>query len=138
VSLKNYCFTINSYHQAAEVITIFKKNKIVPVLYIKYYLINGLGMDWLNELKNMLLREFKSNDFKTYIDVRKNYGLFISLVEQKINFIKIQANQDILKRLGQIGKLNKVLINPNFSVIDLSKSKNLRTKLKNYIIKYNS
>ena len=133
MTLKKPCFAINSYNQAVEIITISKKNKIMPILFIKYYLINGLGIDWLKELINMLQDKFKSKDFKTYVDAKKNYGLFISLVEQKINFISIQANQETLKRLKQIAKLNKVLINPTFSVVDLSKSKNIDAKLKKII-----
>ena len=130
MKLRKSCFTVNSYNQAVEIITISKKNKIIPILFIKYYLINGLGIDWLRELINILLDKFKSKDFKTYVDAKKNYGLFISLVEQRINFISVQANQETLKRLKQIAKLNKVLINPTFSVVDLSKSKNIDAKLK--------
>ena len=130
MKLKKPCFAVNSYNQAVEIITISKKNKIMPILFIKYYLINGLGIDWLNELINILQDKFKSKDFRTYVDAKKNYGLFISLVEQKINFISVQANQETLKRLKQIAKLNKVLINPTFSVVDLSKSKNIDVKLK--------
>ena len=130
MKLKKPCFAVNSYNQAVEIITISKKNKIMPILFIKYYLINGLGIDWLRELINILLDKFKSKDFKTYVDAKKNYGLFIGLVEQKINFISVQANQETLKRLKQIAKLNKVLINPTFSVVDLSKSKNIDVKLK--------
>ena len=129
MSIKNYCFTINSYYQASEIITICKKNKIVPTLFIKYYIINGFGIDWLHELKNMIKNKFKSKDFKTYVEVKKDYGLFITLVEEKINYISVKANRETLIRLQQIAKLNKVLINPNFSVIDLSKSKNISAKL---------
>ena len=130
MKLRKSCFAVNSYNQAVEIITISKKNKIMPILFIKYYLINGLGIDWLKELINILRDKFKSKDFKTYVDAKKNYGLFIGLVEQKINFISVQANQETLKRLKQIAKLNKVLINPTFSVVDLSKSKNIDAKLK--------
>ena len=129
MSLRTICFTINSYHQAVEIITICKNYKIVPVLLIKYHLINGLGIDWFHELKNMLEQKFNSEDFKTYVDAKKNCGLFFSLVEQKINFISIKANKGVLKKLEQISKLNKVLINPDFSVVDLSKIKNIKTKL---------
>ena len=130
MNLKNNCIAINSYYQAAEIIKICKKKKIVPVLFIKYYLINGLGIDWLKELINMLQKEFKPKDFKIYVEAKKNYGLFIALVENKINFINIKANQDTMKRLRQIAKLNKVSINPEFSVIDIAKSKNVKAKLK--------
>ena len=130
MKLKKPCFAVNSYNQAVEIITISKKKKKIPILFIKYYLINGLGIDWLKELINILQDKFKSKDFKTYVDTKKNYGLFISLVEQKINFISVQANQETLKRLKQIAKLNKVSVNPDFSVVDISKSKNVSTKLK--------
>ena len=128
--LKTNCFTINSYYQAIEIITICKENNIVPILFIKYYLINGLSIDWLDELINMLKDKFKPKDFKTYVEAKKDYGLFIDLVKQKINYISVQANQETLKRLRQIAQLNKVLINPDFSVVDLSKSKNISVKLR--------
>ena len=129
--LKEYCFTINSYFQAVEIISISKKNKVVPILFIKYYLINGLGINWLSELKFMLKNKFSPKDFKILVDVKKNYGLFISLVEEKINYIAVKESEETIKRLTQIAKLNKVVINPSFSVVDLSKSKNISLKLKN-------
>ena len=130
MNLKNNCITINSYYQAAEIIKFCKKNKIVPILFIKYYLINGLGIDWLHELVNILQKEFKSKDFKIYVETKKNYGLFIALVENKISFIKVKANHETMKRLRQIAKLNKVSVNPEFSVLDIAKSKNVSAKLK--------
>ena len=130
MSLKINCLNINSYSQAVEIVKICKKNNIVPILFIKYYLINGLGIDWLHELINMLQKEFKPKDFKIYVEAKKNYGLFIALVENKINFINIKANQDTMERLKQIAKLNKVSVNPEFSVVDISKSKNVNAKLK--------
>ena len=130
MNLKTYCFTINSYYQALEIIKISKKNKIVPVLLIKYYLINNLSIDWLNELKHMLQDQFQSKDFQIFVEAKKNYGLFIGLIEQKINYISVKANEETLKRLNQIAKLNKVVINPSFSVVDLSKTNKINLKLK--------
>ena len=126
---KKNCLTINSYHQAVEIISISKKNKIIPILLIKYYLIDGLGISWLSEFKSMLENEFKPQDFKIFAEVEKNYGLFIGLIEEKINYISVKGNEETLKRLTQIAKLNKVVINPSFSVVDLSKSKNINLKL---------
>ena len=128
---KKNCLTINSYHQAVEIISISKKNKIIPILLIKYYLIDGLGISWLSEFKSMLENEFKPQDFKIFAEVEKNYGLFIGLIEEKINYISVKGNEETLKRLTQIAKLNKVVINPSFSVVDLSKSKNINLKLTN-------
>jgi hypothetical protein len=131
VNSKKNCLTINSYHQAVEIISISKKNKIIPILLIKYYLIDGLGISWLSEFKSMLENEFKPQDFKIFAEVEKNYGLFIGLIEEKINYISVKGNEETLKRLTQIAKLNKVVINPSFSVVDLSKSKNINLKLTN-------
>ena len=131
MSLKKKCFAINSYHQAVEIILVSKKSKIIPILLIKYYLINGLGISWLIELKSMLENQFKPKDFKMFAEVKKNYGLFISLVEEKINYIAVKGNGETLQRLTEIAKLNKVVINPSFSVVDISKLKNINSKLKN-------
>ena len=130
MNLKNYCFSFKSYEQILEILRICKRNKIKPIFFVNYHLISGLGIDWLIELKNMLLNQFNKNDYKFYVDSKRNYGLFIDLVETKVEFIKIKANDELCKKLKQIAKKNKVVINPSFSVVDLSKIKNKTTKLK--------
>ena len=124
MNFKKICFSFTSYSEALEILKICKKNKITPILFIKYYQINGLGIDWLNELRALILQKFKKNDHKIYVDSDRNYGLFISLVEKKIDFIKVKANEDMYIKLKQVAKINKVLINPSFSVVDLTKLKN--------------
>ena len=131
--LKKNCFNINSYNQATKTISICKKNNKVPVLFIKYFLINGFGIHWLQELKQLLHTRFTSKNYKIYVDSKQNYGLFIDLVENQVNYIKVNANNETLKRLKQIAKLNKVLINPKISIVDLSKTKNLQLKIKKNI-----
>ena len=126
----HYCFDTKSYHQAVEIIGICKLKKIIPIIYFKYYLINGFGIDWITQLISMLLIKFKKKDFKILIDVKKNYALFISLVENKVDYINVNGNDEALKRLKQIAKLNNILINPNFSIIDLRDTKNIVNKLK--------
>jgi hypothetical protein len=64
------------------------------------------------------------------VDCKKNYGLFINLVEQKIDYLKVDAKKETYKKLNQIAKKNKVLINPKFSVLDFSKIKNIDLKFK--------
>ena len=131
--LKKNCFNINSYNQASEIISICKKNNKVPILFIKYFLINGFGIHWLQELQRLLLTQFTSKNYKIYVDSKKNYGLFIELVENQVSYIKVNANNETLKRLKQIAKSNKVLINPKFSIVDLSKTKNLQLKIEKNI-----
>ena len=130
---KQYCLLINTYNQAVEILNIYKDSKIIPIFYLKYNLINKLSVDWLLELTNMLNNHFGSKKFQTYVEVKKNYGLFISLVEIKINYLEVIADKEILIKLKSIAKVNKVLINPKFSILDLTNSKNIKMKLKNLI-----
>lgn len=131
---KNICFIFKSYTQAEEIINFCKKNNVIPIIFIKYYLINGLGISWFIELKKLLISNLKKNNFKTYVEVKDNYGLMISLIENKTDYIKVRADNSTLKRLQQIAKLNNVLINPSFSILELNKSKNLNVKLKKLFI----
>ena len=128
MAINNHCFSINSYDQAIEVLKICKKNKICPILHIKYFLINGFGIEWLISIQKLLKKKFSSN-FKLYVDSKKNYGLFIHLVEIKVNYIKIEADKETMKKLKEIAKIEKVSVNPNFSILDLSKRKKIELKI---------
>ena len=130
---KQYCLLINTYNQAVEILNIYKDSKIIPIFYLKYNLINKLSVDWLLELTSMLNNHFGSKKFQTYVEVKKNYGLFISLVEIKINYLEVITDKEILIKLKSIAKVNKVLINPKFSILNLTNSKNIKMKLKNLI-----
>ena len=128
------CFKINSIHQAFEVISICKKNNIIPILYIKFYLINGFGIDWINGFNNLLLKNYNNKDYKLFIECKENYGLFISLVKLKIKYLFVNGNNGILLRLNQIAKINNVIINPKFDIIDITKIKNIKSKVKKILI----
>ena len=132
---KKYCLKIGSFNQAKEILKIYKATKILPVIYFPYYLTNRLSSDWLLETIYMLESQFGLNKFQTYVEVKKNYGLFINLVEKKINFLSVIANKEMLKKLKSMANSNKVLINPNFSILDLSKTKNIKVKLEKYRLK---
>ena len=121
--LKSYCFSFTNYNHAAEIIKNCNNTNLKPVLFINNKLISGLGVDWLNSLRTMLNTQKKLKNFKLYVDVKKNYGLFIRLVEKKIDYIKIETSRENINKIKEIAKLNKVLINPDFSVVDPLKSK---------------
>ena len=93
-------------------------------------MINGFGPDWLREFNNLLQQKFTKKNFKLFVDCKKNYGLFINLVEQKIDYLKVDAKKETYQRLKQIAKKNKVSLNPNFSVLDLTSIKNIELKIK--------
>ena len=125
MNIKNYCFSFNTYHEAVDIIKTSKEKKLIPVIFLKYSLINGFGIDWFIELKDLLYKDFKVIDFRTYADTKNNYGLFLSLIENKINYIKVKSNQEMFIKLSNIASANKVLINPNFSIVGHSKFKKL-------------
>ena len=123
MKLKNYCFSFTNYNHTAEIIKSCNNKNIRPILFINNKLISDLGIEWLNSLDVMLNTQKKLKNYKLYVDVKKNYGLFISLVEKGIDYIKIETSKENINKIKEIAKLNKVLINPQFSVVDPLKSK---------------
>ena len=123
MKLKNYCFSFTNYNHTAEIIKTCNDKNIKQVLFINNKLISDLGIEWLNSLDVMLNSQKKLKNYKLYVDVKKNYGLFISLVEKGIDYIKIETSKENISKIKEIAKLNKVLINPQFSVVDPLKSK---------------
>ncbi len=123
MKLKNYCFSFTNYNHTAEIIKTCNNKNIKPILFINNKLISDLGIEWLNSLDVMLNTQKKLKNYKLYVDVKKNYGLFISLVEKGIDYIKIETSKENISKIKEIAKLNKVLINPQFSVVDPLKSK---------------
>ena len=123
MKLKNYCFSFTNYNHTAEIIKTCNNKNIKPVLFINNKLISDLGIEWLNSLDVMLNTQKKLKNYKLYVDVKKNYGLFISLVEKRIDYIKIETSKENISKIKEIAKLNKVSINPRFSVVNPLKSK---------------
>ena len=121
MKLKKIYYSVNSLNEAKKAILLSKKNNIYPILYIKYFLIDRFGLDWLSELIKEINNQYKEKNFKIYVECKKNYGLFISLTQLNIDYIKVVGNKETLKRLKEIAKVNKVLINPNFSIVVTSK-----------------
>jgi len=124
-----YCFNVNNIHQAIRTTLYCNNNGIIPILFIKYYLVNGFGPDWVVEFRNLLFKKFHKKNFKILIDCRKNYGLFINLVQQKIDYLQVKGDNYTIIRLKQIAKKNKITINPKISIIDLTKIKNIEYKI---------
>ena len=126
---KYFCFKVNTIHQALKILFICKNNKIVPIFFIQFYIINGFGPDWIIEFRNLLLKNFSKNTFKIFTDCKKNYGLFINLVHNKIDYLKVNGDKNTLLRLSQIAKKNKISINPQITVIDITNIKNIESKI---------
>ena len=126
---KFICFAVNTFKQAEETIQEAHKNNIKPIIFIKYYFVKGFGVNWIKTLQLMLASSFPKNSFKLYVDANTDYGLSIELISVKINYIKIRCNYDIIRKINQIAKKNKVLLNPSFRIVDLSNIKNISRKI---------
>ena len=124
-----FCFKVNTVYQALKITSICKNNKIVPIFFIQFYIINGFGPNWIIEFQNLLLKKFSKNTFKLFVDCRINYGLFIYLVRNKIDYLKVNGDKDTLLRLTQIANKKKISINPKITIIDLTKIKNIESKI---------
>ena len=129
---KDFCFAVNTFKKAEEVIIEKNKNNIKPIIFIKYYLLRGFGIDWIKTLQILLTLSCPRNSFKLYVDANTDYGLSIELIKTKIHYIKLRTNPKILKKIKQIAKKNKVLLNPSFRIVDLSNIKNIRRKISTF------
>ena len=126
---KFICFGVNTLKQAEETIKETNKNNIKPIIFIKYYIVKGFGVDWIKSLQFLLASSFPQDSFQLYVDANTDYGLSIELISIKINYIKLRCNHKILKKINQIAKKNKVLLNPSFRIVDLSNIKNISRKI---------
>ncbi len=122
--LNKNCFSINTYLELEKLIRVKKNNKNKLIIHIKNYLIRGFGIEWLNTLIELVSKNYPKNNIKFYVDAGDDQGLSILILREKIHYLKLRSNKTILNKINQIAKKNKVLLNPDFNVIDLSKIKN--------------
>ena len=122
--LDKNCVSINTYLELIKLIKLKKNKKKILIIYIKNYLIKGFGIEWLNKFIKIVKTKHKHYNIKFYVDSGNDHGLSILLLRENINYLKLNSNKTILSKISQIAKKNKVILNPNLSVIDLSKIKN--------------
>ena len=124
--LKKICFSVNTYDEFKQLIE-FKKNKNkILIIYIKKYLIKGFGIDWLNIFINLIKKNYSNYNIKFYVDAGNDYGLSVLLLREKIHYLKLRSNTIIISKIKQIARKNKVLLNPNFDVVEHTKVKNYK------------
>ncbi len=126
---KFICFSVNTLKQAEETIQEANKNNIKPIIFIKYYIVKGFGVDWIKTLQLLLASSFTQSSFELYVDANTDYGLSIELISIKIRYIKLRCNHNIIKKINQIAKKNRVILNPSFRIVDLSNIKNISRKI---------
>ena len=127
---KKICFAVSTLIQIENLIE-FRKSKFkTSIIFIKYFLIKGFGIEWLRTLINYIKKKYKTHNIKFFVDSGYDQGLSILLTHENIDYLKLKNNKIILNKINQIAKKNKVLLNPTFDVVDLTKIKNIQKKLK--------
>ena len=133
--IKRIGFSVNNLNKIKEIIHISRQNNIFPIIYIKYYLAKGFGLEWITSLDFILSKSFKKNTYGLFVDANRDHGLTIELIKNRIKYIKIKCNPIIFDKITKIAKKNKVLLNPSFHIVDLSNIKNIKRKLSLIIAK---
>ena len=123
-------FTVDTLEQAKNVIIENRNYNSNPILHFKSYLIEGFGTDFILTFQNMLISKFGKNKFKFFVDCGFNNGLSISMIKNKIEYIKLRGGLTMLSKIHNIAYKNSVLLNPSFNIIDCRNRKNIHSKLK--------
>ena len=124
--VKKIWFSINTYIQFEELIKVRNNKKKLLIIFIKNYLVRGFGIDWLRALIKLIKKNYSSQNIKFYVDAGNDQGLSILILRENIDYLKLKSNKIILNKVNQIAKKNKVLLNPDFDVVDISKLKNYK------------
>ena len=124
--IKKRCFSINTYFQFQELIQLKTNKKTILIIFIKEYLIDGFGISWLKTFIELIKKNYSQFNIKFYVDAGENYGLSLLILRENIDYLKLKSNKVILKKIKQVAKKNKVLLNPKFNIVEVSKIKNYK------------
>ena len=127
---KKICFAVSTLTQIESLIEIRRLKFKTSIIFVKYFLIKGFGIEWLRTLINYVKNKYKTHNIKLFVDSGYDQGLSILLTQENIDYLKLKNSKTVLKKINQIAKKNKVLLNPTFDVVDLTKIKNIQKKLK--------
>ena len=117
------CFSIKTYFEFEKLIKVKKNKKKILVIFIKNYLVIGLGIDWIKVIIKLIKKNYSEYNIKFYIDAGNNHGLSILILKENIDYIRLKSNKIVLTKINQIAKKNKVLMNPDFDIIEVTKIK---------------
>ncbi len=123
-------FTINTLKQAENIFFEAKIFKIRPIFHLNYYILRGFGDDFVLTFQKKLKTQFGKSSFKFFVDCGFDYSLCINMITNKIDFVKLRGNSVILSKIRNIADKNRVLLNPNFNIVDCRNIKKINFKIK--------
>ena len=94
-----FCFKVYSIHQALKTTFICNKNKIVPIFFIQFYIINGFGPNWIIEFRNLLLKKFSKNTLLRLTQIANKNKITINPKINIIDFTKIKNIESKINKL---------------------------------------
>ena len=106
--LNQNCFSINTYLQLEKIIQLRKNKRRKLVVFIKNYLVKGFGINWLSAFINLVKEKFPEQNIKFFVDAGNDYGLSILILREKIDYLRLKSNLQILKKINQIAKKIKL------------------------------
>ncbi len=116
---KKLCFSVSTYAQLEYLINSRNRFEKKTIVYIKNYLIKGFGIEWLKCLKLIGEKINKNHKIVFYVDCGYDYSLVMLLIREKIEYIRLKADKNILIKINNICTRNKVLLNPDFNIVKL-------------------
>ena len=96
---KKICFAVSTLTQIESLIE-FRKSKFkTSIIFIKYFLIKGFGIEWLRTLINYTKNKYKAHNIKFFIDSGYDQGLSILLTYESIDYLKLKNNKIVLNKI---------------------------------------
>ena len=83
---KKICFAVSTLIQIENLIEFRKSEFKTSIIFIKYFLIRGFGIEWLRTLINDIKNKYKTHNIKFFIDSGYDQGLSILLTHENIDF----------------------------------------------------
>ena len=101
---KKICFAVSTLTQIESLIEFRKPKFKTSIIFIKFFLIKGFGIEWLRTLVNHTKIKYKTHNIKFFVDSGYDQGLSILLIHENIDYLKLKNNKIILNKINQISK----------------------------------
>ncbi len=124
------CFELSTFKEIDKLVNTRKLSNEETIIFVKNFIIKGFGVDWLKAIKKLIKNKHNNHKINFYVDSGYDYGLSIMLIRNNVKYIKLKSNKTIIKKINQIAKKNKVLLNPTFDIVKASKYKNISVNKK--------
>ena len=123
-NLNKLGFSVYSYYQARDIIKILSNFNLKPYIIFNHNIVDKLGIIWIKEVYKLLIKDFGKKNLKIVLDCKKNPALAISCIRYGFSYIMFDGNNILQRKIQNIGKNNKVVINPNIKIFNLKDIKN--------------